>query len=458
MLLQARALALGLVFAPWALCDDNTIIRDVAIVGGGASGTFAAVSLNDQGKSIILIEKEPILGGHTNTYQDPLTKQNVDYGVQVFHDQQFVKDFFDRLNVSWTVALPSFTSSATPQYLDPKTAKPVNYTLPAITTALQAYAQHLSQYPDVEQGFFLPDPVPEDLLLPFGDFIKKYPEIANASFTIANFGQGLGDHLKQPTLYVFKNFGTDIIRDIANGFLVTTSQNNYEIYDHATQILGQDVLLNSTVVSTTKRDSNGVEFTVRTPTGYQKVKAKKLLITIPPTLDNLRPFNLNRHESTIFSKFMSTGYYTSLVNNTGLPPNFTSYSASPDTQQNIPKLPGVYLVTGTAIDGIFDIKYGSPSPLPDKDVQREILSYVTKLQDNGIAEKVPGNPEFVAYKSHAPFELTVSRDDIEDGFYLDLYSLQGYLNTWYTGAAFHTQDSSMLWNFTSSYVLPGLLG
>lgn len=458
MVRQAHALAWGLVLlASLGVCDDNNIVRDVAIIGGGASGTFAAVKLRDQGKSIVLIEKEAVLGGHTNTYQDPVTKKTVDYGVQVYHNQQLVKDFFDRLNVSWKIADPNLVSSATPQYLDPKTAEPVNYTSPDPRAGLQAYAQQLSQYPGVELGFFLPDPVPEDLLLPFGKFIQKYPDIANATFTICIFGQGLGDELKQPTLYVFKNFGTEVIRDIATGFLVTTNRNNYEIYDHATQLLGRDVLLSSTVVGTTQRDSKGVELIVRTPTGYRKVKAKKLLITIPPKLDNVRPLSLDHRESNIFGKFINTGYYTSLLNNTGLPPNYMSYSVSPDTQQNIPKLPGVYMVTGTAIDGVFDIKYGSPSPISDKDVKREILSYVKKLQANGIAEKLPDDPQFVAYNSHAPFELTVSADQIENGFYKDLYSLQGYRSTWYTGAAFHTQDSSMLWNITGEYVLPELL-
>ncbi|KAJ5992647.1 hypothetical protein N7451_008371 [Penicillium sp. IBT 35674x] len=453
-----HALAWGLVLlTSLGSCDDNDIVRDVAIIGGGASGTFAAVKLRDAGKSIVLIEKEAVLGGHTNTYQDPITKQTVDYGVEVYHNQQLVKDFFDRLNVSWEIVNPNFITSVTPQFLDPKTAKPVNYTPPDPKTGLQAYAQQLSQYPDVERGFFLPDPVPEELLLPFGQFIEKYPDIANATFTICTYGQGLGDELKQLTLYVFKNFGTEVIQGIATGFLVTTSQNNYEIYDRATQLLGHDVLLNTTVVSTTQRDNKGVELIVRTPTGYQKVKAKKLLITIPPKLDNLRPLSLNHRESDLFSKFINTGYYTSLVNNTGLPPNYTAYSASPDTQQNIPKLPGVYLVTGTAIDGVFDIKYGSPSPVPDEDVKREILSYVRKLQANGIAEKLIDDPQFVAYNSHAPFEMTVPADQIENGFYDDLYSLQGYRSTWYTGAAFHTHDSSMLWNFTSEYVLPELL-
>lgn len=37
--------------------------RDVCIIGGGASGTYAAVRLQQMGKSVALIEKQSRLGG-----------------------------------------------------------------------------------------------------------------------------------------------------------------------------------------------------------------------------------------------------------------------------------------------------------------------------------------------------------------------------------------------------------
>ncbi|KAF7720032.1 Beta-cyclopiazonate dehydrogenase [Penicillium ucsense] len=453
-----RTLAIcGLLsLAAFAHGEDNSLIRDVAIIGGGASGTYAAIRLRDQGKSVILIEKEERLGGHTNTYEDPVTKTHVDYGVVVFHDNQLVKNYFDRLNVSWLVTDPHSTSGS-PVYLDDQSAKPVNYTSPDARAALQAYAAHLAQYPEVESGFFLPDPVPEDLLLPFGEFLTKYPDVGNAAFTIFTFGQGLGDFLSRPTLYVFKNFGLEIIQDISTGFLVTASQNNQEIYQHATAILGHDVWTSSHVTSTPHRRKEGIQLEVKTPSGRRTVKAKKLLIAFPQKLDKLKPFDLDELESSLFGKFMNTGYYTSLVKNTGLPGNFSSTSVGANTPYQIPELPGVYAVSATAIPGVFDVKYGSPTGLPDDFVRGEILSYLKKLQANGFAEKVPGEPEFVAYHSHTPFELTVGRDEIAGGFYKKLYALQGHRNTWYTGAAFDTQDSSMLWNFTEEHILPDLL-
>jgi len=459
MLPHRASAALLLCYALFAFAQRkaNTIIRDVAIIGGGASGTFSAIRLRDEGKSVILIEKEDVLGGHVNAYEDPVTGVTVDYGVQVYHNLQIVKDYFDRLNVSWTILVPGSGGPSAPNYLDPNTAQKVNYVAPDPTAGLLAYSKQLAKYPNVEQGFFLPDPVPEDLLLPFGEFICKYPDVGNATYTIFPYGQGLGDFLNQPTLYVFKNFGLDIIQDSVSGFLVTASSNNYEIYDHATKLLGSDVLLRSRVVSTQCRGEDGVELDVETPTGIQVVKAKKLLITIPPKLNNMERFALDMREASLFGEFENTGYYTSLVKNTGLPANFTSFSVSPDTPFNIPELPGIYSVFPTAIQGVFDIKYGSPHSLPHDFVRCEILSYVKKLQGNGFTAEVSGDPEFVRFKSHAPFELTVTQDKIVNGFYEELYALQGYRNTWYTGAAFDTQDSSMLWNFTESYVLPELL-
>lgn len=48
----------------------DIIERDVAIIGGGSAGTYSAVRLKDKGKSVVVIEKDVILGGHTDTYSE----------------------------------------------------------------------------------------------------------------------------------------------------------------------------------------------------------------------------------------------------------------------------------------------------------------------------------------------------------------------------------------------------
>jgi len=79
--------------------SQNVIHRDVLIVGGGSSGTYSAIRLQQEGKSIALIEKEAVLGGHTNTYVDPVTGTTIDHGVIDFQNLTVVREYFDFLAV-----------------------------------------------------------------------------------------------------------------------------------------------------------------------------------------------------------------------------------------------------------------------------------------------------------------------------------------------------------------------
>jgi hypothetical protein len=59
-------------------------------------------------------------------------------------------------------------------------------------------------------------------------------------------------------------------------------------------------------------------------------------------------------------------------------------------------------------------------------------------------------PYSVLFSSHTPDELRVPAKAIKDGFYKELDGLQGQRRTYYTGAAFHTHDSTLLWQFTET--------
>jgi hypothetical protein len=67
---------------------DHIITRDVVIIGGGSSGTYAAVNLRRLGKSVVVVEKDATLGGHTNSYTDPSTGNSVDYGVLAYWNSE----------------------------------------------------------------------------------------------------------------------------------------------------------------------------------------------------------------------------------------------------------------------------------------------------------------------------------------------------------------------------------
>ena len=46
---------------------EDIITRDVCIIGGGSTGTYSAIRLRDMGKSVVVVEKKDVLGGHTSS-------------------------------------------------------------------------------------------------------------------------------------------------------------------------------------------------------------------------------------------------------------------------------------------------------------------------------------------------------------------------------------------------------
>jgi hypothetical protein len=452
----AAAGRMGLSALPAPVADTDAadyaassiITRDVCVIGGGSTGTYSAIRLRDLGKSVVVVETDDRLGGHTHTYTDPGTGAKVDIGVVVWHDLDIVKNYFARFNVPLTKAnfdAPGQVSLP----VDYRTGKAVTgYTPSDPSAALAAYGAQLAKYPYLEAGFDLPNPVPPDLLLPFGDFVKKYALDAAVN-TIFNFGQGLGDLLKQPTLYVFKNFGLDILRNLQTGFLTTERHNNSELYEKARVELGSDALLRSRVIATDRDASGYANLLVQTPSGLKIIRAKKIVVTIPPKVDNLFGFDLDLTELSLFSQFGNSAYYTGLLRNTGIPDNVSVNNIGQNTPYHLPVLPGVYSISPTGIPGLHSVKYGSPVQLSETQVKADILAAVKRLKAAGTVPTAT-TPEFAIFASHSPFELTVPTGAIKSGFYKKLYALQGRNRTYYTGAAFHTHDSSLLWQFTEA--------
>ncbi|KAN0072299.1 hypothetical protein V8E54_009228 [Elaphomyces granulatus] len=450
-MLHGTFLALFVIAAALPLeynADRTEVDADVVIIGGGSSGTYAAVRLHDLGKSVILVEREDVLGGHTNTYVDPQTNITIDYGVLVYHDIPVVQNYFNRLNIPF--AIGSISGYANPTYANFKEGKVIANFIPSNpTNALAAYGAQVAQYPGLSAGFLLPNPVPEDLLMPFGQFVQKY-NLGDAVQVLAGFAEGHGDVLKQMTLNIFMVNGLQVLKSMQTGFLVTAHHDNYEIYGNALQVLGSDkVLLKGKVVSTKRSFADHVEVTVQTPSGLKVIKANKLVMAIPPKLPNLAGFDLDGTEKSLFSKFINTAYYTALVHNTGLPANASYQNVDVAAPYSLPDLPGLYGLGTTAIPGLFNVHYGSQTALSDDAVKDDIIATIKRLRTS-MGIQAYEEPELVAYDNHTPFRLTVSPDDVKSGFYNNLNALQGHRHTFWTGAAFDTHDSSLLWNFTEA--------
>ena len=444
-------------FHPANYPQDSVITRDVIVIGGGSSGVYTAIRAKDSKKSVVLVEKKGRLGGHTETYTDPVTGLSVNYGVVLWHDLEVVRNYFARLNVTLKkINLGELANGSPSRYVDFRTGKDVSGLPGDVAAGFAAYAAQLAKYPALDAGYFLPDPVPADLLLPFRDFVEKYPAIRPAVYSLFLFIQGLGDFLRLPTLYIFKNWGLDILRNVQMGWLVPASGDNSELYRNAGVVLGPDVLLDSFVVATQRKAGQKyVKVVVKTPSGLKLLRAKKLVIAIPPLPRNLQGFDLANEERALFERFSSKYYYAGVLRNTSIPPTAEIQNARADTPYNVPTFPTIYGFSPTRIPGLINVKYGSDNELSDAEAKANILAAVERLQELGTINQT-SKPEFVVFSNHSPFELNVPARDIQEGFYKKLYALQGKRETYYTGAAFHTHDSSLLWNYTEAYVIPGV--
>jgi heterodisulfide reductase subunit A-like polyferredoxin len=72
----------------------DVITRDVCIIGGGASGTYGAIRLNDLGKSVVVVEQQSQLGGQTETYTDPASGNKTEMGVVAWYTNDIANSFF----------------------------------------------------------------------------------------------------------------------------------------------------------------------------------------------------------------------------------------------------------------------------------------------------------------------------------------------------------------------------
>ena len=433
---------------------DEIIKRDVVVIGGGSAGTYTAIRLKQSGKSVVVVEQKDKLGGHTETYTEPATGVPINIGVVVWNNIPVVHQYAASLGVA-LANVTQGSSGSSRALVDLRTGKPFTSSQGDVATALGAYAQQLLKYPYLNDGFELPKPIPDDLLLPFGQFVQKY-NLGAAVIAADLYGQGAGDILNQPTIYVLKLFNMDVVREISTASLTAASGNNHVLYDNALKQLGTDALLSSSVILTNRDGSKGVQLLVKTPSGIKFIQAAKLVIACPPTLNNLGPLQPSASERALFGQWSSTGYYTGVLRNTGLPPTVSITNGAPETPYQLPILPATYILYPTGIPNVTNVKYGSPSPIPDDQVKADILAALKRLGTAGTYP-VSANPELAAYSRHVPFFLTVPPSAIKAGFYDKVNALQGQRHTWYTGAAFQAQNSAAIWNFTEYHILPKVL-
>jgi hypothetical protein len=432
---------------------SSTIRRDVCILGGGAAGIYAAVRLRDAGLSVAVLERSSRIGGHAETFTDPGTLAPIDIGVQIFPDNALVRNYFGRFNV------PLITPGGrggTSQSVDFRTGAPVAAYSPApaeLGAALFAYFQLVSgPFAFLAQnGYQLPSsgPLLDQLLLPFGEFATRNGLTALLPLFFL-YEQGFGPLLDAPTVYVLKNMGPEVVGGILNGSFLAVPTGVGALYEAAADALGSDVILDADVKRVSRPTRGGVTVHVDTPYGPRTIQGQKLLITAPPLASNLGCFDLDPQETRLFAQFQPNYYWTAVLETTGLPPGLSLVNAAAQTPFNLAPLPGIYSVSPSPVPGLTNVKFGSSRFLSDAQVRAAIRSSIERVSIPGVGPIRLRS--FATFKSHSPYALMASPNDIRRGFYQSLQSLQGLRRTYYAGAAFQTHSSAAIWAY-----LEGLL-
>lgn len=378
------------------------------------------------------------------------------------------KDAFDfpkRMNVSTNGSM-QFAPN-TNQFIDYKTGKPVpNYVAPApdaMYPALQRYLDVLLKYEDmVLPGFFnFPDPadIPEDLLMPFGEFVAKYNLEAAVPQIWDSTAQGLGDTMNVPTIWVVQASGIPMVRALLGlgAAAVPASGRLYDLYESVANFLGGDVLYSSTVVSAHRYNNRNpkkdVLLRVKGADGKLTcINAKRLVIAIEPTAENMAPFALDETEKAVLGKFRFPTVYAGILRHPSLQPLNTYSDRSPAPASYnytvFPLAPQVGRIDHLL--GTEDLFQFTAVGAQD-DTAESMKALIAKSIDNMIAAgtlpESDGSVEYSIFANHGNMHAHVTADDLRAGFMQELYALQGRRNTYFTGAAFSAGFTTVLWEY-----------
>ncbi|KAK1761570.1 hypothetical protein QBC47DRAFT_429165 [Echria macrotheca] len=443
----------------------NTIERDVAIIGGGASGSYAAIRLReDYNLSVVVIEKATMLGGHVSTWVDEAGR-GYEAGVQNYIDIGYAKEFFARMGVETG---PPVRASVARVDVDFSTGKKLDGSAPPaadVQAALARYEALAEQYlPILEPGWWtFPEPaaIPADLLLPFRNFTAKHNLTAAVPTIFSITGFGVADLLSSPTLWVMRSFGYHMCRVMLrkDTSFVPKSGRNQDLYDKVLESLGSDVLLSSTVLSSVRSRADGpqsgVELQVRDAAGSVKqIKAKRMLFTPALSQANTASFDFDMFEQSVFAALNYSTSYVGIVSHPSLPANTSFFNVPASEPGN-----STTVLPTAPFSARFDNYAGTPyyrviavgNADMDIDGARKIVKDSFWKITGDLSTHSPLVPlKFHYFKSHGLVSGSATREDLEKGFIQWLNQLQGRWSTWYTGATWGVHLTTDQWVLTDT--------
>lgn len=370
-------------------------------------------------------------------------------------------DFPERMNVSTSGSM-AFTPNNN-EYIDFATGVPVkDYIAPSqerMFGALQRYLDAIEPYEDmVLPGFFnFPEPesIPEDLLMPFRDFVEKYDLEAAVSQIWDSTAQGIGDTMDVPTLWVIQASGIPMVKALlgSGAAAVPESGRLYDLFEAVAEFLDGDVMYSSTVVSADRHDKKGVALRVQNEAGdLTCIKAKRLLIAVQPTPENMAPFRPDAMEKKVIDKLGYTTVFAGILQHPSLGIN-TAYtdrlqSTGPSNFTEFPvaaQVGRIDYLGGTA--DLFQFTAVGTDEDTIESIKALIAQSIDTMIDAGTLSASEGSLTFPSFANHGKMHPRVTADELRSGFIQAQLALQGHLSTWYTGAAFSAGFSTVLWEY-----------
>lgn len=138
---------------------------------------------------------------------------------------------------------------------------------------------------------------------------------------------------------------------------------------------------------------------------------------------------------------------------TGIPESVSLTPLDLEAPLGFAPAPVLQSLSATTIPGLSTAYFTSPYYLSDDQVKNKVLETIAKVVTaNNFNTTV--TPKFASFHNHSPYWVTAGHKAVRDGFYSRLNGLQGQKNTFYTGAAWQTHDSSLIWDWSERILLP----
>jgi hypothetical protein len=442
---------------------SKVIEKDVVVIGGGASGTYAAVRLReDFKKSVALVETKDRLGGHTDTYTVPETNTTVEFGVQSYMKYGPALSFYERFGIE---TRPFASRRQTTIYVNIETGKALTGYIPpssnATTEAFKIWLKFVEKHEAfMEPGFWdfpAPDEIPEELLTPFGEFAKAHNVAAALPRIAAISGFGAGGVKDALTFEVVQSFGAALTRNVLDSSLFVPVGSNSLLYQRAHALLKEDVYLESTIKDA-ERDDKGVHMVIETKDGEVLIKAKKALWSPYPSHGvNLKNFDEDEKEKEIFAPWITSWSYVGVIKVPCIPENhsidYIAPNAVPSDWLSIRDNPYTLRLdsTGPTGLGLFRVLFSSNYAVTADEAKGVINRDIHRVLTGGALNKTEScEVEYKDFADHTGVMWPQGEEALKEGFVQKLYSLQGYRSTWWIGRSWCGYYSSSVWAFADT--------